>query len=388
MNWKKVIIERFYYSSNKLGFDTSIFSMIGMGVGCFAMIIALSVMNGFESIVNNRLRGFEGDLNLPDTLSAKFFSDIPEIEIAMPYMERKGIIKGSQDNLIVFIKAIDETLMDEFYEIPFKGDPLEDGNIIIGQGLANRLGVGINDEITLFSPIDQVYGIGLPPMKKMSISGVFSTKVLNYDDSYVFMTLKDGKNLFKRKNNFDGYDIKVYNEKMIEDTKSKLYKFIGKDILIQSWQEKNKSLVDAMKMERLAAIIILGLIFLVASFNLSSSLILLSIRKMKEVGMIRVLGAPKQELMIVMVSLGMKTAMKGAFIGLGIALAIIFFQNVYSFIPLPSKIYFIDFLPMKLTIGDFILVCIMVSSFIILSSYFAAKKIAYLKLTEALQWVK
>ena len=388
MNWKKIIINRFYYSSNKLGFDTSIFSMIGMGVGCFAMIIALSVMNGFESIVNNRLRGFEGDLNLPDTLSAKFFSDIPEIEIAMPYMERKGIIKGSQDNLIVFIKAIDETLMDEFYEIPFKGDPLEDGNIIIGQGLANRLGVGINDEITLFSPIDQVYGIGLPPMKKMSISGVFSTKVLNYDDSYVFMTLKDGKNLFKRKNNFDGYDIKVYNEKMIEDTKSKLYKFIGKNILIQSWQEKNKSLVDAMKMERLAAIIILGLIFLVASFNLSSSLILLSIRKMKEVGMIRVLGAPKQELMIVMVSLGMKTAMKGAIIGLGIALAIIFFQNVYSFIPLPSKIYFIDFLPMKITIGDFILVCIMVSSFIILSSYFAAKKIAYLKLSEALQWVK
>lgn len=388
MNWKKVIINRFYYSSKKLGFDTSIFSMIGMGVGCFAMIIALSVMNGFESIVNNRLRGFEGDLNLPDTLSAKFFSDIPEIELAMPYMERKGIIKGSQDNLIVFIKAIDERLMDEFYEIPFKGDSLKDGNIIIGQGLANRLGLGINDEITLFSPIDQVYGIGLPPIKKMSISGVFSTKVLNYDDTYVFMTLKDGKNLFKRKNNFDGYDIKVYNEKMIEDAKSKLYKFTSKDILIQSWQEKNKSLVDAMKMERLAAIIILGLIFLVASFNLSSSLILLSIRKMKEVGMIRVLGAPKQEIMFVMVSLGMKTAMKGAFLGLGVALAIIFFQNVYSFIPLPSKIYFIDFLPMKITIGDFILVCIMVLSFIILSSYFAAKKIAYLKLTETLQWVK
>ena len=388
MNWKKLIINRFYYSSNKLGFDTSIFSMIGMGVGCFAMIIALSVMNGFESIVHNRLRGFEGDLNVPDTLSVSVFSDIPEIEIAMPYMERKGIIKDDQDNLIVIIKAIDENLMDEFYEMSFKGNPLKNGHIVIGQGLANRLGKGVNDEITLFSPIDQVYGIGLPPMKKVKISAVFSTKVLNYDDSYVFMTMNDGKNLFKRKNNFDGYDIKVYNEKMIENTKLILYNFIGKNILIQSWQEKNKSLVSAMRMERLAAIVILGLIFLVASFNLSSSLILLSIRKMKEVGMIRVLGAPKHELMIVMVLLGIKTAMKGAFIGLGVALSIIFFQNVYSFIPLPSKIYFIDSLPMKLDVSDFILVCIMVSSFIILSSYFAAKKILYLKLTEALQWVK
>ena len=388
MNWKKIIINRFYYSSNKLGFDTSIFSMIGMGVGCFAMIVALSVMNGFENIVHDRLRGFEGDLNVPDTLSSTCFLDIPEVEIAMPYMERKGIIKGSQDNLIVFMKAIDERLMDEFYEIPLNGDPLSDGHVIIGQGLLNRLGKGINDEITLFSPIDQIYGIGFPPVKKMSISGVFSTKVLNYDDSYIFMTLNDGKNLFKRKNNLDGYDVKVSNQKMIEITKSKLYKLVGENIVIKSWQEKNKSLVDAMKMERLAAIIILGLIFLVASFNLSSSLILLSIRKMKEVGMIRVLGAPKKEVIIIIVFLGIKTAMRGALIGLGVALSIIFLQNVFSFIPLPSKIYFIDFLPMKINAADFILVYIMVSSFIILSSYFAARKIAYFKLTEAIQWVK
>ncbi|GIS04246.1 MAG: hypothetical protein CM15mP106_6930 [Candidatus Neomarinimicrobiota bacterium] len=78
--------------------------------------------------------------------------------------------------------------------------------------------------------------------------------------------------------------------------KLKLDKLVGDDVIIKSWQEKNKSLVDAMKMERIAAIIILGLIFLVSSFNLSSSLILLSIRKMKEVGMVRVLGAPKKEL--------------------------------------------------------------------------------------------
>ena len=388
MNWKKVIVNRFYDSSNKLGFDTSIFSMIGMGVGCFAMIIALSVLNGFESIVYDRLRGFDGDLNIPYALSDEYFSDISEIEVAMPYMERKGIIKGSQDNLIVFIKAIDESLMDDFYEIPLKGGQLKDGHIIIGQGLANRLGKGIYDEITLFSPIDQVYGIGFPPMKKMSISGVFSTKVLNYDDSYAFITLNDGKNLFKRKSNLDGYDIKVFNQKMIESTKSKLYKLIGENVVIKSWQEKNKSLVDAMKIERVAAIIILGLIFLVASFNLSSSLILLSIRKMKEVAMIRLLGAPKKELMMVMVFLGVKTAMKGALFGLCIALLIIFFQNAFLFIPLPSKIYFIEFLPMKISIADFLLVCIMVSSFIILSSYFAAKKIAYLKLTKALQWVK
>ena len=388
MSWKKVIVDRFYYSSNRLGFDTSIFSMIGMGVGCFAMIIALSVMNGFESIVHDRLRGFDGDLNLPDALPAEYLSNIAEIEVAMPYMERKGVIRGSLDNLIVSIKAIDEKVMDDIYEIPRKGDQLKDGNIIIGQGLAKRLGKDINDEITLFSPIDQVYGIGFPPIKRMNISGTFNTKMLNYDDSYIFMTLNDGRNLFKRKKKIDGYDIKVYDKKMVGPTKIKLYKLVGESVIIKSWQEKNKALVDAMKMERLAAFFILGLIFLVASFNLSSSLILLSIRKIKEVGMVRVLGAPKKEIMAVVILLGIKTAMKGVLFGICIALSIIFLQNEYSLIPLPSKIYFIDFLPMEISSIDFFLVCIMVSSFVILSSYFAAKKIAYLKITKALQWAK
>ena len=105
MNWRNLIANRLYYSSNKLGFDTSIFSMIGMGVGCFAMIIALSVLNGFESHVHNRLRGFESDLNITGILSDSSFFGIPEIETIMPYMERKAIVKINKDNIIVTIKT-------------------------------------------------------------------------------------------------------------------------------------------------------------------------------------------------------------------------------------------------------------------------------------------
>ena len=388
MNWQKRIIKRFYYSSNTIGYDTSIFSMIGMGVGCFAMIIALSVMNGFENQVYERLKGFEGDLNVLDTVSVDYFSNIQGIELSMPYIERKGVIKTYETNLIVMMKAVDEKIMQEFYDIPIKGETLKAGQVIIGQGLANRLGKNLMDEITLFSPIDQVYGLGFPPMKKMKISGIFSTKILNYDDSFVFLTLNDGKNLFKRKSTYDGFDIKISDDTTIEIVKSKLFDMAGYDVNIKSWKEKNKSLINAMRMERLGAIAILGLIFLVASFNLSSNLILLSIRKMKEVGIMRVIGAKKNQIMSIMIHLGIKKAIRGSVVGMVIALLIVFIQNTFLFIPLPSKIYFIDFLPMKLKITDLLLVFIMVSTFIFLSSYFAAKKIAGLKLTEALQWMK
>ena len=388
MNWGKIFIDKLYHSANKIGYDTSIFSMVGMGVGCFAMIISLSVLNGFESIVHNRLRGFESDLSIIGTVSNNNFFEIPEIETVMPYMERKAIIKSNKDNLIVTIKAIADSLIDGFYEIPHEGNFPSNGHLIIGQALANRLGKNIDDELTLLSPIDQVFGLGFIPMKKMKISGIFSTKVLNYDDTHLFITLKDGETLFKRKSGIDGYDIKLYDSKMVEKVKEKLYKFFGKSVIIKSWKEKNKSLVDAMEMERKASIFILGLIFLVASFNLSSSLILVSIKKLKEVAMMRVLGATRKEIMNIMISLGIKTAMKGALIGLLIGLSFVYLQNYHPFIPLPSKVYFINYLPMKLNLVDFILVFTLVTIFIILSSYFSAKKVASKNLKEALEWIK
>tara|TARA_B100001248_G_scaffold261694_1_gene253708 strand:+ start:3534 stop:4700 length:1167 start_codon:yes stop_codon:yes gene_type:complete len=388
MNWKNLITNRLYYSSSNLGYDTSIFSMIGMGVGCFAMIIALSVLNGFESFVHKRLRGFESDLNITGVSSDTSFFEIPEIEMVMPYMERKAIIKGNKDNLIVTIKAIADILEDGFYEIPHEGNFPQKGHVIIGKTLAKRIGKGINDELTLLSPIDQVFGIGFPPYKKMKISGVFSTKVLNYDDSYLFISLADGESFFRRKSGIDGYDIKLYDTKMAEIVKKKLYNLMGQSVKIKSWKEKNKSLVKAMELERKASIFILGLIFLVASFNLSSSLILLSIKKLKEVGILKVLGVRKNEIMYIMIFLGVKTALKGALVGLAVGFILVLLQNHLQFIPLPSKVYFINYLPMKLDLIDFSIVLILVSSFIFLSSYFAAKKVANKNLKEALEWVK
>ena len=123
-------------------------------------------------------------------------------------------------------------------------------------------------------------------------------------------------------------------------------------------------------------------------FSPTISLILISIRKMKEVGIIRAIGAPKSKIIRIMIHLGIKKAVRGSATGLVIALLVVFIQNTFLLIPLPSKIYFIDHLPMKLKLIDFLLVSIMVSTFIFISSFFAAKKVSDLKLTEALQWMK
>ena len=152
------------------------------------------------------------------------------------------------------------------------------------------------------------------------MSGVFSTKVLNYDEQIVFGTLVDGKTLFSRKKKIDGYDIKVDSNFSIEKIKKRINSMIRPESSVISWDEQNKSLVDAMKIERYATIIVLSLIFVVSTFNLVSNLSLISIQKTKEIGILLSMGASKKSIQHIIMILGIRRAGIGAFLGFFIGL--------------------------------------------------------------------
>lgn len=389
MNWVNLVANRFSSGSHDHGKLSGLLSMVGMGVGCFALIISLSVMNGFESIVHQKLKGFEGDLRL----TGKGVSKLSEIEIEnvlaqMPFMERKGVIEDLGDQKVVTLKAIDEQGMISFYSMNLTGDAPAKGEIVIGKDLAYRLGKNIGDELMVYSPIDQTFGIGVPPKKKMLIKGIFSTKVLDYDDKYVFMTMKDGEQMFKRKTQIDGIDLRLSDNANVKQISELLQTKFGSDVHIQSWEDMNQSLVDAMKLERLGTILILSLIFLVATFNLTASLSLISIQKMKEIGILRSMGASSISIRKIMIQLGLSRAGKGAFYGIVFGLILVLIQNQFKLIPIPSTVYFIDALPMKLYISDLVIVISISFLFILLASYLSGFKLSKMDVKEALQWAK
>jgi len=388
MSWERMVSKRFYKSTLIQGKYTSLFSMIGMGVGCFALILSLSVMNGFENIVHGKLKGFEGDIRIIAKFAHLPDLDIDGIDILMPFLERRGVVEAGQNKRVVTIKAIDEDKMADFYKFPLRGAVPESGQIVIGQDLANRLGKEIGDLIILSSPIDQAIGFSLPDRKKLLISGIFSTKVLDYDDRFTFITLDDGFKLFKRKIEYDGIDIRALDEHDLKKIKSNLKNEFHDKIKIQSWDEQNISLVNAMKMERLATIVILSLIFLVAAFNLASSLTLISIQKMKEVGILKAMGASSFSILKIMVNLGLSKAGKGALFGYIGGILVVLIQKQYALIPIPSEIYFIDALPMELYLSDFFLIGFLSIIFICGSSLISGRKIANSNLQEGLRWVK
>ena len=388
MKFVNIISKRFYNRSKVYGKYLGILSMLGMGVGCFAIIISISVMNGFENIVHQKLKGFEGDIRVFQNIYDPKWEKIEGVKKIIPFMERKIVLQANDVTRVVSMKAVDEEIMPEFYEIFLKGKFPRAGEIILGQDLAYRLGTEIGQEVYASSPIDHTIGFTVPYRKRFKVSGVFSTKILNYDDQIVFGTLGDGKMLFSRKKKIDGYDIKVDSNFSIEKIKKRINSMIRPESYAISWQEQNKSLVDAMKIERYATIIVLSLIFVVSTFNLISNLSLISIQKTKEIGILLSMGASKKSIQHIIMMLGIRKAGIGAFLGFLIGYIIINVQSQFSIIPLPTEVYFLDSLPMILYFNDIILVLLISYSFIFIASFISGKKLSQIDVKEALQWVK
>ena len=170
--------------------------------------------------------------------------------------------------------------------------------------------------------------------------------------------------------------------------KQELIRKLGVQYPVYTWDEKNKSLVSAMKMERLGTFVVLSLIFLVAAFNLAANLTLISIQKMKEVGVIRAMGAPTCSIYKMIILLGYKRAGTGILVGFFSGIILVIIQNQFKIIPLPSSIYFIDSLPMLLYASDILIILIVSFLFILVASILSGRKLISTQISESLQCVK
>ena len=388
MNWEKKISNRFFHNSKDHGKFLGIVAMIGIGIGCFAMVIAISVMNGFETIVHDKLKGFEGDIRVYGNVHYDNIKNTDGISSIMPFMERNAVIEFNGENKVVTTKAIETTRISSFYNLNLRGSAPKREEIIIGQDLAYKLGINIGDEIILFSPLDQQLGLSFLNRKKIKVSGIFSTKILNYDDRFAFISLYDGKQIFKRKSVIDGYDLRIAENYDIGKIYSNIKKKLRLESSIETWSQRNQSLVDAMKMERFGTIIILCLIFFVASFNLAANLTLISIQKMREIAILRAMGAKNSSIYKLIIHLGLKRSGRGALYGFFTGIITILLQNKYSIIPLPVEVYFINALPMVFYIRDFILIFILSIFFILTASYISGRKLVSSNIIEAIHWAK
>tara|TARA_Y100001933_G_C18975015_1_gene554239 strand:- start:328 stop:1515 length:1188 start_codon:yes stop_codon:yes gene_type:complete len=381
MNFSSNIAKKFMFSSKETGPTriTGIIAVVGIAVGTMAMILSVSVLNGFESKIIDRIIGFEGDVKLRGNF--KIYDDIGYIDNInsiyehVAYKERVGLIlTNDKSTRMIKFKSIDLKKIDKFYDLNIESiGKYDQPMIVLGKTTASRMNLRVGDEVGIMSPLDQNSILGMPRQIKVIVGAIFNVQVLDFNDRIAFIDQETGNNLFLRKKFYDGIDIRLQDGHSLNKLKSDILAY-SPNSKLETWKELHSNLFSAMKLERLGSLVVLSLIVLVGCFNLSTTLMLTTIQRIKQYGILSTLGATKKTIRNIIIKQGFYTGSIGILIGLLIGLAFVATQNVFGIIKLPSDIYFTSNLPMLIYFKDILLILLISFSMVVTSSMLAAKR--------------
>ena len=376
---------------------TGFISIIGVSLGLLAILISISVLNGFEKSIRNKIINFETDIRLAnnknlkkDKILEEKLNNFNEIESFSFFIDKKAIAMSNEQRSLYKIKAIEIDKFQSVYnflDLNISNQKLNDG-FILGSGVAKRLGVIKGDDIRLMNPFDNQIYFNLPKMISGEVVEIFETRILDFDQTYIFTSFSNGQKLFSKNNLFDGIDIRLKNNKDKKQIKNTINKILDEKFEIQFWEDIHKTLFQAMKMEKLVSILVLSLVVIVACFNITSTLTMQTVEKIREVGILKTIGFSNDSIRNIFFFQGILIGGIGILIGAFLGFLIIFTQNRYEIIKLPKSVYFIDSLPMYISNFDYFFISSITMLIVIISIYFPIRQLRKINPSNAIQHQK
>ncbi|WP_367065822.1 lipoprotein-releasing ABC transporter permease subunit [Oryzisolibacter sp. LB2S] len=333
-------------------------SMLGIALGVAALIIVLSVMNGFQKEVRDRMLSVvshieifaPGGAALPDlerTLAEARAN--PHVIGAAPFVAAQALLARGEDMKGVLVRGIDPAREGEVTDLAAENvqglKALVPGEfrVILGAELAQQLGVRPGDAVTLIAPSGQVTPAGvLPRLKQMTVAGTFHSGHYEYDSALVLMAHQDAERIFRLEGP-TGVRLKLKNLHEAPEVTQQLARSLSGDLLIRDWTQQNKTWFAAVQLEKRMMFIILTLIVAVAAFNLVSTLVMTVQDKRADIAILRTLGASPQSIMGVFVVQGAMVGVIGTLAGLLLGLGIAF--NIDVIVPAIERALHTNFLP-------------------------------------------
>ncbi|SNZ09928.1 lipoprotein-releasing system permease protein [Persephonella hydrogeniphila] len=379
--------------SKALSFMTVI-SFIGITVGVSALLITLAVMSGFQwglkekiletspHIVIFKMTGrFTEYSSLYD-----YFTDIKDIEAYQPFIYSQALASKGENVKSVNIRGVDPDKDKKIMKVNTKliagnyDDLKKRNHVLIGKDVAVALDIWVGDSFKIMSPFGRKTPLGyLPKIKKVYVAGIVDFGMYEYDSTYIQMRLDEAQNFFDMKDAVTGIQIKLRNPYRADTVKKQLERYISYPYIIRTWMDLNKSLFQALQLEKLAMFLVIALIVLVASFNVSSLLITKAREKRKDIAILKTIGADSSFILKTFLWQGMLIGIAGTVFGTIIGLSVIYFGDTYHLVKLNPEVYMIDYLPLKTSIFD--ITAVFLSSLFIcfvssvLPAYFASRDV-------------
>ena len=387
----------------------SMISMSGIALGVAALIVVLSVMNGFQRDVRDRMLSVlahveifspEGTMPNWQQTSTETLRN-PEVMAAAPYVEEQALLTRNDAVSGVLLRGVDPALEAKVSDIAseMKGGQLSDlkpgeFGIVLGGDMAASLGVTLGDKITLVAPQGTITPAGmLPRLKQFTVVGVFSSGHYEYDSSLALIEIHDAQALF-RLTAPTGVRLRLKDMQKAPQVAVQLSHTLSGDLYIRDWTQQNKTWFSAVQIEKRMMFIILALIIAVAAFNLVSSLVMTVTDKQADIAILRTLGAQPGSVMKIFVIQGMTIGLIGTI--LGVAFGSLVAASIPTVVPmiehllgiqfLPPSVYFINELPSDLEGGDVLRIGLMAFVLSSLATLYPSWRAAKVRPAEALRY--
>lgn len=404
------IARRYLKSRRKTGFINLItyISIIGVAIGVAALIIVLSVMNGFETEVRSRIVGFDTHIRMRTygdegmDMYSEVMDEIrglPHIVGLSPYIDEKGMIRSGQNSDGVMVRGADpKTIRDvsdlaqnivygrlELGMVEREGERTKPG-IVLGRYLADRLMVDVGDEVILISLSGVHSMFQAPEVKQFVVTGFFETGMYEYDNAYVYIGLEPAQQLFLMGDEVSGIEIRLDDLYKADEVVEAIDQVLGYPYYGLTWFDMRQTLFSWIQLEKWAMFIVLCLIILVAAFNIISTLIMFVMEKTKEIGILKAMGATAKSVTRIFIYEGIVVGVIGTLLGCTLGYGLCWSQLKYKFFSLPGDVYFINTLPVKMQTTDFIYISIAAVMICLMAAIYPANKAAKLIPVEAIRY--
>lgn len=375
MNFARSVATRYLTRRQGLfAFITTLIGVAGVSVGVAALITTLSVMNGFQTDIKDKVIGAQSHILVFGRMSPEVYQknitlieQLPEVAAAAPHIYGQAIITHAGQSLGLIIRGLDpaqekkiNNLADSLTEGSFEpADWPQDAPppLVLGTELAMNIGANLGDDVVLISPQSISTSAGMfPKMKKFRISGLLKTGYYEFDNTIAYTLLPHASEFLGLNQGTTGVAVKLHNINDAEKVAGKINDVIGYGYSVRTFAQLNSTLYAALKLEKTMMFIILFLIIGVASLNIASNLILLGTEKLRDIGIMRAIGASPKMIRSIFMWEAMVIATLGIVLGILLACLLCWIIATFNIVELPGDIYYLTKVPVRMQWLDIVAV--------------------------------
>ncbi|MCB2206344.1 ABC transporter permease [bacterium] len=404
MQLESYIARRYLYGKKRFSFINiiSLLATLGIMFGVAALIVVMSVFNGFNGLVTSILQDFDPHIKVEHVARAegKSTDSVKSILAARddvtgmsPFIQRKAMTMARGNAHFAWIKGVDPERIDDVSDVASKielGDFhfSENNGIVLGYALADKIRVTLGDTLLLYSPAGMeniLTQYVTPTVLRCPVTGIYMSQNNVYDGAYAFLRLADAQKLFRMPGEVSGYELRLRDSEESEAVKEELQETIGPGWNVLTWYDLHKDLYSVMTIERWGAFILLAIIIAVAVFNILASLTMLVLEKRRDIGILRTMGLPATRIQRIFLLEGVWIGVIGVVAGLVLGLAVTWIQAEFQVFKLDAS-FIIPAIPVELRLSDILLIVFGTFGLCLLAAWYPALRARAVSIIDAVRW--